>query len=88
MLSPLKVPGESIIMLWGILGCDAPQARGEQAGKGLSGSGWRIQDSCTISGLPLQKRETGQKEKEGLCLIGVEMFLWPKPDSECHQGRR
>lgn len=74
MLSPLKVPGESI-MLWGILGCDAPQAQGEQAGKGLFRSGCRIQDFCTISGLPLQKQETGQKGKEGLCPTGVEMFL-------------
>lgn len=55
MLSPLKVPGESI-MFWGILGCDAPQAQGKQAGKRLSGSGFRIQSFCTISGFPLQER--------------------------------
>lgn len=42
MLSPLKVPGESI-MFWGILGCDAPQAQGKQAEEGLSGSRFRIQ---------------------------------------------
>jgi len=84
MLSPLKVPGESI-MFWGIPGCDAPQAQRKQAEEGLSKASVPYLGSL-FSTRPC--RGQGRKGKEGLRTPGEEMFLCPKPDSEYLQGRR